>query len=502
MNFTQACLYEPWFIFFLFADAYPSEPPVIAVRSEALSDEDIEDLTTYLTQTAQPQANTFKTLEDLVNHAVDWLKEEHISLKGKKMSPHNSPNKQFRKKGKKPKKKFVDKEEKPKKPPMKTAIDVVKRIQWDKTLPIDQFIVGYIDRMEGLKEKYFTAFSWEDIASVDYTVLAIPKHRIQYFKYKTEIVWDKRNRLDNVFGSTGSKLTIYNILAKDGIATNLGEVGEENDNEEDADWGGRHQEEEFYDSGEYSESDSDSDDGIEVNIGGGVGGMPVYMGGYNEDGNPLNEEVDGGDNGQFDKYWRDKLRPNYFFALRITDDNLRNQLEEVQNYIINEEPALSDCKIPRGALHMTLTTVGLETSDKVNNASETLRDIKDELSSIVPKTKPLMVSGVGNFFNRVIYAKIKSIPEIDELVEHLKLCLNEKGIDIRDYHEFIPHITLMKISRPVGRLTGKKYISPWLYSCFAEKDFGEQVVDNVHLCAMTDDRQDDGFYISAGSHSI
>ena len=177
--------------FHRFADAYPSEPPVIAVRSEALSDEDIEDLTTYLTQTAQPQANTFKTLEDLVNHAVDWLKEEHISLKGKKVSPHNSPNKQFKKKGKKPKKKFVDKEEKPKKPPMKTAIDVVKRIQWDKTLPIDQFIVGYIDRMEGLKEKYFTAFSWEDIASVDYTVLAIPKHRIQYFKYKTEIVWDK-----------------------------------------------------------------------------------------------------------------------------------------------------------------------------------------------------------------------------------------------------------------------------------------------------------------------
>ena len=49
-----------------------------------------------------------------------------------------------------------------------------------------QFIVGYLDRIEGLKEKYFNAFSWEHIASVDYTVLAIPKHRIQFFKYKEE----------------------------------------------------------------------------------------------------------------------------------------------------------------------------------------------------------------------------------------------------------------------------------------------------------------------------
>ena len=493
-------------IYLLLLDAYPKEAPVIAIRSQGLSGEEVEDLTSFLTQIAQSQSDTFHTLEDIVSIALDWLKEEAINLKEKKVS--STPNKHTWKQGKQSKKKKkVDKEDKPKKPPMKTAMDVVKRIQWDRNLPRDQFIVGYIDRMEGLKEKYFDAFSWEDIASVDYTVLAIPKHRIQYFKYKLEIVWDKRSRLDNVFGSTGSKITIYDVIAKEGIKTNAGEHDENlNDDDENLDTrgGANNDVDDFYDSGEYSDSysDSDSDDGIEVNIGGAVGGLPVYMGGYDEDGNPLDEDDEDGDGGQFDKYWRDKLRPNYFLALRITDDNLRDSLEEVQNHIINNEPDLKDCRIPKGALHMTLTTVGLETPEKIKNAVDCLRDIKDELSSIVPKPKHLKVKGVGNFFNRVIFAKVDSPPEFNDLVEHLKLCLNEKGIDIRDYHEFVPHITLMKISRPVGRMTGKKYVSPWLYSCFSEKEFGEQMVDNIHLCAMTDDRQEDGFYISAGSHNL
>ena len=37
--------------------------------------------------------------------------------------------------------------------------------------------------------------SWDDVASVDYDVLAIPKHRIEYFKYKQIKVWDKSHSL-------------------------------------------------------------------------------------------------------------------------------------------------------------------------------------------------------------------------------------------------------------------------------------------------------------------
>lgn len=104
-----------------------------------------------------------------------------------------------------------------KKPPMKTASDVISRIKWDDELSPKDFAVGYLDRFLGIMEKCFADFSWEDLASVDHFVdLAIPRHRIQYFKYLGEIVWDKRERIDKVFGSTGGKETILDVKERIG----------------------------------------------------------------------------------------------------------------------------------------------------------------------------------------------------------------------------------------------------------------------------------------------
>lgn len=112
-----------------------------------------------------------------------------------------------------------------KKPPMKTASDVISRIQWDEELSPKDFVVGYLDRFIGIVEKCFTDLSWEDLASVDHFVdLAIPRHRIQYFMYMGEIVWDKRERIDKVFGSTGGKETILDVKERIGVQPDSNEV--------------------------------------------------------------------------------------------------------------------------------------------------------------------------------------------------------------------------------------------------------------------------------------
>ena len=104
---------------------------------------------------------------------------------------------------------------------MRTAEDVINRIKWDEMVPEESFTVGYLDRFLGLQEEHFSTFSWEDLAGADYDVLAIPQHRIQYFKYKTHKVWQKSNRMDLVFGSTGSEVTI--LEAMENIDTKLEE---------------------------------------------------------------------------------------------------------------------------------------------------------------------------------------------------------------------------------------------------------------------------------------
>lgn len=127
-----------------------------------------------------------------------------------------------------------------KKAPMKTATDVISRIQWDNKLDPKNFTIGYLDRFIGIIEKKFTDFSWEDIASVDYDVLSIPKHRIQYFKYNRDIVWDKRERIDKIFGSTGSGCTILEVIGnenkrdereEESEKKELGNGNEENDDD-------------------------------------------------------------------------------------------------------------------------------------------------------------------------------------------------------------------------------------------------------------------------------
>ena len=99
---------------------------------------------------------------------------------------------------------------------MKTAEDVISRIEWDDRLDPRYFRVGYVDRFLGLQEKAFDEFDFKvDLSTISdrhSALLAIPKHRIQYFKYNNEIVWDKETRTDLMFGSTGNQETIYDVI--------------------------------------------------------------------------------------------------------------------------------------------------------------------------------------------------------------------------------------------------------------------------------------------------
>ncbi len=141
--------------------------------------------------------------------------------------------------------------------------------------------------MTGIVEKAFTSFSWEDIASVDYSTLAIPKHRIQYFKYKSAVIWDKRTRIDKVFGSTGSTERIQDIIRK-------------------------HQE------SEQGEEGIDSKDGL----------CEVIDCDEDDD-----DDEDGEDeSGIMRRKWKEKDRPNFFFCFRITSDGAKEKIGKVRDF--------------------------------------------------------------------------------------------------------------------------------------------------------------------------
>ncbi|XP_061676845.1 leukocyte receptor cluster member 9 [Syngnathoides biaculeatus] len=110
-------------------------------------------------------------------------------------------------KNKSPKPKESERKDVNKKPCMRTADDVISRILWDSSVDETQFGVGYVDRFLGVLERPFSEFNWDtNPRDCDYTELALPRHRIQYFTYKGHRVWDRHSRTDRVFGSTGQSL--------------------------------------------------------------------------------------------------------------------------------------------------------------------------------------------------------------------------------------------------------------------------------------------------------
>lgn len=83
---------------------------------------------------------------------------------------------------------------------LRTSTDVMNRIRWDPNLDSSDFIVGYDDRFTGIQEKKFEEWKSE-LTDEEF----IPQHRVMYFKRKSdgEIVWDRRLRVDKIFGNEG-----------------------------------------------------------------------------------------------------------------------------------------------------------------------------------------------------------------------------------------------------------------------------------------------------------
>jgi poly(A) polymerase Pap1/uncharacterized protein (UPF0248 family) len=81
---------------------------------------------------------------------------------------------------------------------LRPASDVLNRLRWDPNLDPSEYIVGYEDRFLGAKETSLERWKTEQTDDE-----FIPQHRILYFKRRGdgEIVWERKTRIDLVFGS-------------------------------------------------------------------------------------------------------------------------------------------------------------------------------------------------------------------------------------------------------------------------------------------------------------
>ncbi len=214
----------------MFLESYPSKAPEIILTAPRLTPDQIS-IVQQLLQTYSETLLNQPMVSLIYSRLLQWFAENNIQTLNANSNNNNNINSSIpstpcsppNSKANVPLITAQNKtdeydNEQIKKSSMKTAEDVISRIEWDDRLDKRFFRVGYIDRFVGLQEKSFTDFDFKvDLSTVSdrhSNILAIPKHRIQYFKYNNEIIWDKDTRTDLMFGSTGNQETIYDVIKR------------------------------------------------------------------------------------------------------------------------------------------------------------------------------------------------------------------------------------------------------------------------------------------------
>ncbi|XP_008116682.1 leukocyte receptor cluster member 9 [Anolis carolinensis] len=409
-----------------------------------------------------------------------------------------------------------------KKPPMKTAEDVISRLLWDHQVPTESFSIGYLDRFLGVVEQPFTAFSWEDLASAGPGVLAIPKHRIHYFKYGTRVVWDKVSRTDDVFGSTGSGITILEVIKEEEEKDQA--VKEKNDNHPSNEGGTKdtsavgqrvakdsgEEEDVLVSAGEKQLNRTGTGNNEDKETGEAMGSLKLTGDMYvSLDGNTVTEGMETGlvssaADGKVDehilgieeegepqtdclilesgagKYFpRPNKRPTHFMAIRITSPEILEAVKGFQDALCELRPDLAKFCMPLASLHLTLGLLCLNTPEDIDKAVAALRELQTSRQPLLPPGLLLSFQRVETFFSRVLYLAPAPVPQLGRLAQMLEDVFSKKDlrvVSLPDKEKL--HLTMVKISRRKGmpQLPGDLSWIPTI------EHLGTQAVETLRLC--------------------
>jgi hypothetical protein len=97
-----------------------------------------------------------------------------------------------------------------------------------------------------------------------------------------------------------------------------------------------------------------------------------------------------------------------------------------------------------------------------------------------------------------LFAKV--IPESDDLFWQFvslvqdKLAKSSSAIGLTNKFDLTPHMTLVKVNRPISKLRKSKFLPSRLYEEFSNMDLGIQPMNNLKLCIIEATTRNDGFY--------
>ncbi|NXG20970.1 AKA7G protein, partial [Grallaria varia] len=195
---------------------------------------------------------------------------------------------------------------------------------------------------------------------------------------------------------------------------------------------------------------------------------------------------------------RSREAPNYFVAIPITDDQILDRIEDIQECIFSKEPDLWRALLPIQTMHLTIIVAHLGTEEEVKKAVLALKQSKTKVEEILQgKNLNMTFHGIGQFNNQVFYVKMleKDQKMLSRIAEAVEECFTEMKLDILGSKDFKPHLTFLKLSKASRlRRKGFRKICLDLYKEYEDSHFGTEVLSRIDLCAMRKKKQESGYY--------
>lgn len=180
-------------------------------------------------------------------------------------------------------------------------------------------------------------------------------------------------------------------------------------------------------------------------------------------------------------------RPTHFVSLRIKDDNIWSNISTIQEKMIKTHPKLEPYLVTKTEAHITLFVLELPQKD-LEKAKKCILEAKD----ICKKLEKIKLSGIGDFNQKVLFAKIENDDNLKKFQSEITELFEKGGIKLKkENHGFNPHVTLFKLSKGGYNQEGLDKIPLESFEKHKEFSFGEFSFNSLELNKM---RKYGGYY--------
>lgn len=179
--------------------------------------------------------------------------------------------------------------------------------------------------------------------------------------------------------------------------------------------------------------------------------------------------------------------PSHFVSIQVTNQEIHKKIGEIQEMAVKENSLLKNALVNLSKLHLTLMVMRLEDEEQMERAKVALDVSKERILALGFGDIWLSFSGVSDFGQKVVFAKVQEGRELDQLkevVDIVRKSFVEQSLFSTDDREFAPHMTIMKLSRDPRLFSKIKRIDRNFYADMKDEVFGLQLIESLQLCAM------------------